>query len=220
MSLKKIILTPYFGAFPEWMDKFQPPEGYDWLLDTDLADFKNRVRMKLGFDYPDGYGGCKIWDYRSALGYLYEEEIKGYDYWATMDFDVVFGDVNKFFHDEEIKKYDVWSNHDSYVCGFWTLYKNRPEVNKLFILFQHWRDYLNRKEINGWVEGDYSRLLERSGLSYKYSGDLQGDPYHPPFNLRKINGKLFQLRGTETIDEGYTREIPMLHFRRRKIWPL
>jgi hypothetical protein len=206
-ALKKIILTPFFGAFPEWMDKFQPPEGYNWLLDTDLVDFKNRVKMKLGFDFHCEWGGTKIWDYRSALGYLYEEEIKGYDYWATMDFDVVFGDVNKFFPDEEIEKWDVWSNHDSYVCGFWSIYRNCKEVNELFL---SGLEFLKHKEINGWVEGLYSRLLENSGLEYKYSGDLQGDPYHPPFNLKKEDGKLYQ--------DGI--EIPMLHFRRRKIYPL
>ncbi len=75
MALKKVILTPYFGDFPPWMASFEPPEGYDWLLDTDLVDFKNRVKMKLGFDFPCEWGGTKIWDYRSALGYLYEEEI-------------------------------------------------------------------------------------------------------------------------------------------------
>jgi len=219
MSLKKIILTPYFGAFPEWMDKFEPPIGYDWLLDTDLVDFKNRVKMKLGVDFPCEWGGTKIWDYRSALGYLYEEEIKGYDYWATMDFDVVFGDVNKFFPDEEISKWDIWSNHDSYVAGFWCLYRNCEEVNEFFMNVVGWDSIMMSKDISGWVEDKYSRWMEESGMRYKYSGDLQGDPYHPPFILTKKDGKLYQGLSNHP-NSGAVFEIPMLHFRRDKRWPL
>jgi len=131
-DLKKLILTPYFGRFPEWMGKFEAPTGYDWLLDTDLHSFKNRVRKKLGMEYPAVYGIPKVWDYRCALGLLYEEELNGYDFWATMDFDMVFGRVNEFFHDEVLSTLDLWSNHDTYVCGCWTLYRNCERVNNLF----------------------------------------------------------------------------------------
>ena len=210
VTITKILITPYFGKLPEWMDKFEPPKGYTWLLDIDLEKFKHRVKEKLGIDYPGVYGSGKVWDYRCALGLLYEEEIKGYDFWATMDFDVVFGDVNKFFPDEELEKLDIWSNHDTYVCGFFSLYRNTPNVNRLFLDCRGWTDYLFRPEPNGWVEKEFSRTLELSGLRYKYSGDLQGNPYNPPFNLKKEDGKLFQ--------DGV--EIPMLHFRRSKKWPL
>ncbi len=210
MSLRKILICPYFGDFPPWWDKYEWPEGYDYILDTDLEGFKKRVKDKLGIDYPGTYGSCKVWDYRCALGLLYEEELKGYDYWLTCDFDVVFGDVNKFFPDEEIIKWDVWSNHDSYVCGFWSLYKNDPIINSRFMGHPKWKEILEDINIHGWVETEYSRLIERTGVKFKYSGDLQGDPYHPPFNLKKEDGKLFQ--------DGI--EIPMLHFRRSKIWPL
>jgi len=231
-ALKKILITPYFGKFPEWMDKFLPPDGYSWLLDTNLESFKQRVKDKLGIDYPGSWGESKIWDYRCALGLLYEEEIKWFGYWGTMDFDIVFGDVNKFFPDEELKELDVWSNHDTYVAGFWSLYRNCKEVNELFLKHPQWKEILENPTAIGWVEDKYSRLLEESGLRYKYSGDLQGDPYRPPFKLKKENDKLSQLitigNGTLGVS-GRTKfyyepaewfEIPMLHFRRSKIWPL
>lgn len=196
---------------PEWMAHFQPPVGYTWLLDTNLELFKKRVKDKLGFDYPGLPGTGKVWDYRCALGFLYEEEIEGYDFWATMDFDMVFGDVNKWFPDEKLKELDIWSNHNTYVCGCWSLYRNTPAVNNLFFKSHKliWEYNMITPECTGWVETEYSRLVERSGLRYKYSFH-QGDPYNPPFNLKKIDGKLFQ----DDI------EIPMLHFRRTKTWPL
>lgn len=209
-DLKRILICPYFGDFPDWWDKYEWPVGYDYILDTNIESFKRRVKRVLGIEYTGLAGTGKVWDMRCALGLLYEEYIRGYDYWGTTDWDCVYGDVNKFFPDEELNKLDVWSNHDTYVAGFWSLYRNCKEVNELFMKHIDWKEELTYPNPTGWVEQGYSRLLEGSGLRYKYSGDLQGDPYHPPFDLRKEGDKLYQ----NNI------EIPMIHFRRSKKYPL
>lgn len=219
-SLRKLIICPYFGSFPEWMDLFLAdfhkslsPIGYELLLDTDLDGFKKRVQEKLRINCPVTRGSSKVWDYRCTLGLLYEEELKGYDYWGTCDFDVVFGDVGKWFPDAEISTLDVWSNHHNYVCGFWTLYKNQRDVNNLFTNYPHWKEILSDKEVYGWVEMQYSRTLEKSPLQFRYSM-LQGDPFNPPFILKKEGRKLYQKTNGEWT------EIAMLHFRRDKRYPL
>lgn len=199
---------PYFGELPEWYDKFTLPEGYDILLDQDLESFKKRVKEKLGIEYPGTYGSPKVWDYRGALGHLYEEEIKGYDFWGHTDFDVVFGDVDKCITDEFLSNLDVHSNHGTYVCGCWSLYRNTPEVNKLF-LRGDWYENMIHPEPTGWVEQSFSRLLEQSGLRYLYTY-WQGNPYTNTPNLGRIEGKLYQ--------DG--EEIMMFHFRHSKQWPL
>lgn len=209
VTLKKLLITPFFGDLPPWMDKFEVPKGYDWFMDKDMEGFKRRVKDKLGIDYPGEWGTGKIWDYRCALGLLYEEQLEGYDFWGHCDFDMVFGDVDKWFDDATLNELDIWSNHDTYICGPWTLYRNTVQVKNLFILHPKWADIMSDPKVTGWVENSYSRLVERSGLRYKYSF-FQGDPFHPPFNLAKVNGKLFQ--------DG--EEIAMLHFRRDKHWPL
>ena len=217
-TLKKIMLCPYFGEFPPWFDLFiadfnqtMKPQGYEWLLDTDLPSFKRRVKEKLGIEYPGIRGSGKVHDYRCALGLLYEEELKGFNYWGTMDFDMCFGQVNKWFPDEMISQYDLVSNHDTYISGPFSLYKNTTEINKLFLKAFDWKQYLIYPESNAWVEGEFSRLLECSGLHYKYMSE-QGNPWCKGLNLKKVNGRLYQ--------DG--EEIPMLHFRHFKQggWPL
>lgn len=203
------MLCPYFGDFPEWMDKYEKPEGYDILIDTDLEGFKKRVQDTLGFEYPGVPGTGKVWDYRGALGLLYEKEIEGYDFWGHTDFDCVYGDVNKWVTDEFLSDLDVHSNHETYVNGCWSLYRNKPEVNTLFQKVPYWKWYMDKAESNGWVEGAFSRTLESSGLRYKYTF-WQGNPYTTTPNLRKENGKLYQ----------DNEEIMMFHFRRSKRWPL
>lgn len=215
--LRKLIITPFFGTLPPWFDKFRENfdntlgrQGYDWLRTDDLEDFNDRCERKLGFRSPIIPGTGKLWDYRCALGLLYEEELKGYDYWVTMDYDMVFGNVNAWFSDLLLKELDVWSNHHSYVCGCWTLYRNCEEVNELFKQHPEWRSLLRFQGISGWVETDYSIILEkRSRLRYKYSF-YQGWPYTETPNLWFTDGKLYQ--------DG--EEIPMFHFRRSKSWPL
>lgn len=208
-GLRKIMITPFFGELPEWKDKFLPPAGYDWLLDQDINSFRLRVQRILGFDYPGLPGTGKVWDYRCALGLLYAEEIKGYDYWGHMDFDMVFGDVNKWFTDELLGQVDVWSNHHSYVNGCFSLYSNIPRVNNLFKEVEGWEDILKDTRSTGWVEMQYSRHLEKAMLPYRYSF-FQGWPYTVTPNLKLENGKLYQ--------DG--EEIAMFHFRRSKKWPL
>lgn len=207
--MRKILITPFFGDLPPWFDKFEPPVGYEWLLDTDLESFKKRVKDKLGIDYPGEYGSSKVWDYRCALGLLYEDEIEDYSVWGHCDFDVVFGDVNKWVTDEILDKVIIWSNHHSYVNGCFSLYKNCDIVNNLFKRFGLWEHMLRNKNPLGWVEQEYSRIVETSGFKYSYNF-FQGWPYTTTPNLAKENGKLYQ--------DG--EEIMMFHFRRSKKWPL
>lgn len=204
------MLSPFFGKLPPWMDKYEPPAGYSFLLDTDFEKFKQRVGDKLGIDYPAEIGSGKPWDYRPMLGVLYEEEIKGFDFWGTTDLDCVYGDVNKWITDEFLSPIDVHSNHDTYIMGAWTLYRNVKIVNNFFRQIGPWRDYLIYPEPNAWVETDFSRCLEQSGLRYKYTF-WQGWPYSTTPNLVKHDGKLYQ--------DG--EEVMMFHFRRSKPkWPL
>ncbi len=214
------MLCPYFGPFPEWMDKFLAdfketmcPQGYDMLLDTDLEGFKKRVITKIGITFPGVWGSPKVWDYRCALGLLYEEELKDYDYWGHVDFDMVFGDMNKYVPDELLDQLDVYSSHHEYVCGCFSLYRNAPEVNKLFMDCSMFEIRMRDPEPSGWVEQEFSRTLEKSGLKYLYTFN-QGNPWTKEPILVKKGGRLNQL-----IDTTW-HEIMFFHFRHSKRWPL
>lgn len=215
MAYKKLLICPYFGDFPKWMDRYEKPKGYEMLIDTNLGDFKRRVKDKLGIDYPGLPNTGKVWDYRGALGFLYAKEIEGYDFWGHTDFDCVYGDVDKWVTDEFLAELDVHSNHGTYVNGCWSLYRNIPKVNELFQRAENWHQYLKYKIPNGWIEGEFSRVLERSGLRYKYTF-WQGNPYDINPLLKKEDGKLYQ----DIKHDGNWEEIMMFHFRRSKVWPL
>lgn len=218
--IRKLMICPYFGPFPEWMDLFladfertMEPQGYTLLLDTNLPAFKDRVKIKLGINCPIVRGSSKAWDYRGSLGVLYSEEIKGFDFYGHCDFDVAWGYVSKFLPDSELESLDVWSGHSEYVNGSFSLYKNKPEVNELFNQFPQWRDMLIHPEPNGWIEQMYSRALEQSGLKYAYTFH-QGNPWTTFPQLKKDGLSLFQF-----LPDGW-QEIMFYHFRHSKTWPL
>lgn len=208
--LKKIMIVTYFGKLPEWMDSYMPPKGYDFMLITDLDDFNRRVEDMFGMPSPIVEGGGKAWDFRPALGLLYADKLEGYDFWGHTDLDCVYGETKKWVNDDMLSRLDIHSNHGSYVCGPWTLYRNIPEVNNLFRACPNWNKYMfDIVEPTGWVEEEFSRILERSGLRYLYTF-YQGNPYTEDPKLKYHDGKLYQ--------DG--QEIMMFHFRRSKKWPL
>ena len=218
--LRKILITPYFGPFPPWMDlwladfnRTMRPQGYDLLLDTDLPLFKERVKEKLGIQCPIERGSPKVWDYRCALGLLYEDEIKDYDFWGHVDFDMVFGDVNKFLPDSMLSELEVYSGHNEYVCGCFSLYRNTHVVNSLFQTSAGWKAQMITPEPNGWVEQGFSRTLEQSRLRYKYDF-CQGNPWDKSPVLQKQDNNLYQI-----INKVWT-PIMFFHFRHSKRWPL
>jgi hypothetical protein len=208
-KIKKLLIVPFFGPLPEWIKKYKAPKGYDILIDQDLDGFKQRVKDVLGIDCPIEPGSGKVWDYRACLGLLYAKELEGYDFWGHTDFDCVYGEVDKWVTDEFLEKLDVHSNHSTYVCGCWTLYRNTKEVNELFMRLPYWKKFLVEPRANGWIEEEFSRLLEESGLRYKYTF-WQGNPWAEQFNINKLFGRLYQ--------DG--EEIMMFHFRKTKQWPL
>ena len=213
--MKKLFLIPFFGSPPPWYPQYidhvrhLQSHGYDLLIDTDLAKFQERVRSKLHIDCPIIPGTGKLWDYRATLGYLYEEETAGYDFWGHTDLDCVYGNVGKWVTDEFLGNLDIHSNHGTYICGPWTLYRNVARVNQLFMEQDDWQGYLERPEVNAWVEAAYSRLVERSGLRFQYT-------YWQNLNPSDDSGIAF--RDGKLYDHG--QEIMMYHFRRTKRWPL
>lgn len=217
--VKKLFIICWFGEFPYWMHEwvanmeYLKPMGYDYLIVSSLRLFEQRVRDKLGIEPCIVSGSGKPWDYRGSLGILFAEELKGYDYWGTTDFDCVYGDVQKYMSDEELVKWDIWSNHRNYICGPWTLYRNIPVVNELFMECYDWKARLEEPHATGWIEKGYSDMVDRlhhEGLIKRLYTHYQTRDPNLWEDMTFKDGKLY--------DDGI--ECFMLHFNRYKVFPL
>ena len=210
---KKLFIIPWFGPYPDWLDQWVAnmevlkKYGYDYLIFSNLKLFHQRIYKKLGI-FPDVKPETGMaWDFRPMLGVLYEEEIRGYDYWGHTDFDCVYGDVEKWTPDGD---WEIWSNHNTYICGPWTLYKNIEKINKLYLECPGWKELSKPKngQPTSWVEQEFSDVV-RLKANYIYTKYQQKDS-------RDFSG--LEYKDGRLLDGGD--EIMMAHFRHRKTYPL
>lgn len=147
--MKKLLcfVVLYFGRLPVNMPLFlktckDNPE-YNWLLFTDdttkyeypenvevkyctFEDIQTRVQscfdFEISLEYPK-----RLCSFKPAYGYIFEEELRGYEYWGYCDLDQVFGKIDVFVPGEKIRQYDKL-----YHLGHLTIYRNDKEINSVF----------------------------------------------------------------------------------------
>ncbi|WP_367998934.1 DUF6625 family protein [Streptococcus sp. HSISS3] len=72
----------------------------------------------------------KLCDYKVAYGFIFEEELKGYDYWGFCDTDVLLGDIYQFLEEHSFFEND-YSRYG--LLGHLQIFKNSQEVNHIFM---------------------------------------------------------------------------------------
>lgn len=148
IPVKTVLLLPYFGKLPAHFSYFVQScaknPNFTWLIFTDdksyqaalpsnvkinhmtFSDFRQRVQSKFDFtiflDFP-----IKICDFRPCFGLIFEEEIKGYDFWGHCDLDLIWGNLDSFIPQAVYLKYDK-----IFARGHLSLYKNNDRVNQCF----------------------------------------------------------------------------------------
>lgn len=144
--MKKIaLISTYFGSFPSyfrlWLQSAEKNENIDFfiysdckhgdlpknikIIPTEFDNLKNKIQNKFDFKIKLATP-YKLCDYKPAFGYIFEEDIKGYDYWGHFDLDTILGRLDDFLPDEEYEKI--------YCMGHLCIYHNTPENNKRFML--------------------------------------------------------------------------------------
>ena len=80
-------------------------------------------------------GVRKICDFKPLMAFLFPELIQGYDWWGTIDNDMLVGNFTKFLNEKQIWNYDIISGKKEHVAyGPFMLYRNIPAINELFKL--------------------------------------------------------------------------------------
>lgn len=216
----KVLICPYFGVLPSWYEHWERntermrEHGYDFLFDQDEDDFRQRVREILEIEPPPMTGTGRIWNFRPAFGLLYAKEIEGFDFWGHTDFDCVYGRVERWYTDEYLSDLDITSNHVDYISGPWTLYRNSPVINSLFLQTDEWEERMSGEDSShGWAEKGFTEIVDgfhRSGLirrDYMLAQTRNWDDF-----------STLRLEGDGRLMEGGT-EVCLAHFRRTKVYP-
>lgn len=168
-----IFILPYFGRFNSYFSLFlkscKSNSNYNWLIITDdhsdydyptnvqvvylsfeetVRLFKKSIDESISLETP-----YKLCDFKPTYGLVFQEYIKGYDYWGYCDCDVLFGNLDKLLTPILEKEYDK-----IFSAGHLTIYKNTKENNTRFMKKYKgrylYRDCLTSSEIC-WFDEDY-----------------------------------------------------------------
>ena len=146
--MKKIgVIIPFFGKWPEWFDYFLHScihnPTIDWIFPNDcelpgiaadnlkfipyqLREFNKKASEILEFDIQLEHP-YKICDFKPTYGEIFNELIKGYDFWGYGDLDLIYGDIRSFYTEQLLERYDILSNHEEFITGHFCLLRNNTE---------------------------------------------------------------------------------------------
>ena len=253
---KIIVIIPYFGKFPEHFlfflksIEFNPKVQFLIVTDNDLTNLPLNVTLKkMTFnDFVDKINSMfdfeislkapyKLVDYKPAYGYIFENDIKGYEMWGYADIDQIFGDILNLLPKNYTKYDKIFS------LGHLTLFKNTFENNRLFMNApKGTMDYSNVfqsefigvfDEINGIekifqlsgkrvyndnVFADISWKTKRFVRVYSRLNKISVPEYHN-MNYDAYLWKNGQLLGLSVDETGniVSEELMYLHFQKRKL---
>lgn len=192
--MKKVCyIIPYFGKFNNYFQLFlnscKYNNEFNWLIFTDDKDsynyppnvkviymefselqniFNNKFDFNICLERP-----YKLCDYKPTYGYIFQEYIKGYDYWGHCDVDVILGNLKSDL------EYLLSQNYDKIFClGHMTLYKNSIDNNQLFMKGLNGKNYKEIFQSNKiqnfdeeWIDFNINRIFKAYGKSV-YEDDL------------------------------------------------
>lgn len=174
-------LMPYFGAWPFWLPFFlascRANPTIDWLFFTDCgiptdcpsnvkiiptnyADYCARVSSALGISFhPEK--PYKLCDARPAFGFIHQDELKTYDFWAFGDIDLVYGDLRAYFTSERLARKDLLATHSRRISGHCSLFRNNSRMREAFRLIPNWKQLFAAPQHYAVDEGAFSRIFLR-----------------------------------------------------------
>lgn len=113
-------------------------------------------RLKIEFQPESPY---KLCDIKQALGYIHQDSLEGYDFWAFGDIDVIYGHLRTYFTEQRLARYDLFSTHARRVSGHLCLMRNSSRMREAFMLIPNWRERFVDQRHHALDEGAFSRIF-------------------------------------------------------------
>ncbi len=176
------IIICYFGKWPSYFPYFLSSIAHNkifhWLLFSDnnynfpkydnisynkidinefnrLASDKTNIKIRIEKAY-------KLCDIRPLFGKIFEDQLRGFDFWGYSDIDIIYGQISDFINYEITENYDIISTYQGFLSGPLCLFRNNNRINELPrqsvnypFVFESSKHYgfdenIQRKEIRGF----------------------------------------------------------------------
>jgi hypothetical protein len=176
-SIIKII--PYFGSWPEWFHLYletcrcnpdidwffigdcptpDNPPSNTYFINISFEKYCEFVSERLGIHFKpsDPY---KLCDLKPALGFIHEEQIRDYDFFAFGDIDIVYGQIRKFLTRDILEKYNVISTHSRRLSGHFSIFRNTEKNRNAFRKIPRWRQLLESDKHLSVDESKFTKVF-------------------------------------------------------------
>lgn len=245
MEKKSIcVIGAYFGNLPAyinlWLKSCEYNPSIDFFIFGDtkpdklpknvrhiymtLSDMKKLADEKLGMDTALNYP-YKCCDFKVVYGIIFEDYVKNYDFWGHCDFDMIFGDLRKYFSNDILNRYDR-----ILPLGHLSIYRNTDEVNRRYMAdggMTPYKKVFTSKDIYGFDEWRGIYRIYRYNNFPMYSEKVYADisrsykrfklALTPEFKNHTAfywqNGKVF--RTYYRFGKAKTDEYVYIHFKER-----
>jgi hypothetical protein len=247
--LKKVLILKQFGRPFGWeeqlFDNFQHLKEYGWdlfvftsnemksrgnvkIIPMTLEEFDKLIIEKTGIDphnYIDPQTGNphKVpSDYYPAEGLIFEDYIKGYDFWGHINWDVTFGRLDHWIPDSFLEEIDIFGNDPDAINGVFTVYRNNKFINNLFREHPQWQEVFATHYLYNFDEIHFSETVRKARdggrVRFKSAWWMSNDrqPQHTPIPQIETDKDhtLYELKDGKRV------EIMLFHWNRVKQWPL
>jgi uncharacterized protein DUF6625 len=180
---KALLILPYFGSFGPWVPLYlhslAKQSTLDLLLLTDAPPppLPPQVRrVEMTFDQLRERAAARlstpvslhrtrnICDLRPAYGLIFEEFVRGYEYWGFGDEDVLYGDVDGILGPHLDGTVDIVSPGMNGKSGHLTLVRNAPRTNELAMRDPAFKEVLVSREHWAYDETSWRRGHDSSSF--------------------------------------------------------
>jgi len=138
----------------EYSDQLPPNVS---IKKISFSDYSAHVSQKLGINFAPS-SPYKLCDLKPCLGYIHQDELTDYDFWAFGDIDVIYGDLQTYINDEMLN-YDLISFHKHRISGHLCLLRNNDRMNNAFKKYKHWQTLLSDPEHRCFDEKDFNAIF-------------------------------------------------------------
>lgn len=174
---------------------------------TTISELNNRCSTLLGTKID--IQRRKLCDLKITYGVIFADDLRPFDFWSCSDLDIVWGNIRQFATDQRLLAYDIFSSRKDKLSGHCTLYRNTPEINRLFeripnvraLLATSHYEHLDERELTKYVRSERVYWNEELATNGAYQKELSDA------SLRWSNGRTFGVDG---------RELMYVHFHKLK----
>jgi len=181
---KICIVSCYIGKFPRYFKYYVHSANFNkdvqFIIFTDnvsneenlgnikylpinLESFNNVASIKLSFEV-NVINPYKLCDFKPLYGKIFEDQLRGYDFWAFSDIDIIWGNIRQFLPDSFLAKVDVCHTRANWTTGHFTLIRNYELTNSLYKDCPTYREVLTSEHYFQFDEscrrwnGEYFRI--------------------------------------------------------------